>query len=339
MWAAAACICIMGCNKNRSATPPEHTSFQPKDQARITETTEALKKALVWAAPLDVTPARLRHEHGMKGLKHFVEKLQLFRIAAEWPGSGSDNDKKLADAARGGLLETLKAIERDDFHDLADAGAVRFAQDNMSYLRAAVIAKRYGLSITAYRAAIAKLLPRLEAGRNSRGPDQRMAIAWQLQRLDLPTAETPEQVHPSSRIGTRIDPRYWQKHPRHTYDLTHEIFAMTHRGARPFPFRDDKERAYASLMVRKLLDAHMKMGNHDIVAELLLNRAQLREPFDDQVATARRFLLAAQNPDGSFGRYDESALRKRKKNPRYDARIGGYLHTTMMCIWALMATS
>ena len=44
-----------------------------------------------------------------------------------------------------------------------------------------------------------------------------------------------------------------------------------------------------------------------------------------------------QNGDGSFGSFDEEAIRRLR--PRYDIRIGGYLHTTHVSVWALTAMS
>jgi len=331
----ATAVSLVGCKAPpKLPEAPVRTSFEPEDKGRAAATTAAARKALAFAMPLDVTPWRLRDELGMKGMKHFVEKVQLLRLVAEWPG-----DPALATEARKAAVKTLAAVLDDRFHTLDKADDRRFRQDGMSYLRACWLAERLGFDVTAYKARIRGLLPRFEADQGRRGPDQRMSIAGLLEALGLPFAERPEDVYKQSRIGARITPKYWQQHPSNTYDLTHEIFAMTRRGERPFPFPDERDRRYAVTMVRTLLDAHMRMGNADMVAELMVNRVQLGESFDKQLEVGRRMLAEQTNKDGSVGRYDQKLLRDKKGNPRYDARIGGYLHTTMVALWALMASS
>lgn len=314
--------------------PAVNVTFKPKDAGRRAETDAALTKALAFVKPLAVQPWRVRDELGMKGMKHFVEKVQLLRMAAEWPG-----DEARRTSAAIALINTLAVTQEDRFHGLLQADDERFREDGMSYVRACWLAGRAGFDTTAFQLRIAQLRPRFEADQRRRGASQRMAISGLHETLGLPFSEKPEDVYAISRIGTRVNPQYWQQHPSNTYDLTHEVFALTRRGARPLAFKSDQDRRYTITMVRTLLDAHMRMNNPDMVAELMVNRVQLGEPFDRQLEVGRKFLLERQNPDGSFGRYDEAELRKNMKNPRYDARIGGYLHTTMVVMWALMATS
>lgn len=318
--------------------PPKRTSFAPKDPTRIAETSEAAKRALAWVKPLDVTPWKLR-DKGMKGLKHFVEKVQLLRYLAEWPGQGGPDDVAIADEARALAVATLHLVTDERFHTLKTAEDRRFREDSMSYLRALWLAERFGYDRAPLHAHVAPMLPRFAADARRRGFDQRMAIAFLLTELGHAHHETPEDVFASSRIGSKIAPQYWQQHPSNSYDLTHEIFAMTHRGARPFPFQDPSQAKYAAFMVKSLLGAHMKMNNPDIAAELLINHVQLKLAPGEAVAAGRAFVLKSQNKDGTFGSYDEAALRKRKSNPNYTAAVGGFLHTTMVCVWALMETS
>ena len=51
---------------------------------------------------------------------------------------------------------------------------------------------------------------------------------------------------------------------------------------------------------------------------------------------AMEYIRSRRNADGSFGEiYDQETIRRQKRNPTYDVNIGGTLHTTYVCLWAL----
>jgi hypothetical protein len=157
------------------------------------------------------------------------------------------------------------------------------------------------------------------------------------------------------------------------YDITHEIFALTDDGRFPFPFlapadvayerdgsgglakRDapDEPRAaryfaYALQTVVDLLKLHVRRDELDIVCEYVVNLGQLgvraRRGDDGSVDFAlgelylqgRDYVASRRNADGTFGdTYDQDAVRAAKQNRNYDVDVGGTLHTTYVCLWAL----
>ena len=172
----------------------------------------------------------------------------------------------------------------------------------------------------------------------------------------------------------RREPLGWYMLSRdRPYDITHEIFALTDDGRFPFPFlapadvayerdasgglakRDapDEPRAaryfaYALQTVVDLLKLHVRRDELDIVCEYVVNLGQLgvraRRSDDGSVDFAlgelylqgRDYVASRRNADGTFGdSYDQDAVRAAKQNPNYDVDVGGTLHTTYVCLWAL----
>lgn len=319
--------------------PAEPTSvtplaFAPRDAACVAETTAAARRAFAFAKSLDVDPKRLRDELDMLGKKHLTEMLGLMRLLAAWPG-----DPELANAARdfGRALLDRVAVGAE-FHDLGRVDDHRFDEDSMSYLRACWYAEALGWETKTWRDAIAAIQPRLDESLSRRGVDQRMSFTLLYAALGLPGGEDLNNVFRASAIAALRDFRYWVQRPGNAYELTHELFGGTWRGRRPLPARTALQLRYAKKASYTLLHVHLTEKNHDPAAELVLGRRYLGEKMDDQLRFARRFLLDGQNGDGSFGFHTESLIREQKGNPRYDVKIGGNLHTTLVALWALMAT-
>ena len=287
-----------------------------------------------WTATLDVHPLRLRKEKGMKGIKHMVELLNFLNVVYRW-----SDDTDIRRTARARALATLRVTNDDDYHNLAAVDDRRFKQDSMSYLRACVLAEQFEADTSRYRLEIKKILPRLHAQLPSRGIDQRMGFAELFRQLELPAPERKADVYAQSLIAKQVPRNYYLSAPDKPYDITHEIFALTRNGTKPFPFRNEGEDRYARTMVRQLLSHFMGQDNVDITAELLVNLAQLGEADSALARQAREYIFQSQNPDGSFGNYARAGIVMRQRNPRYDVRIGGNLHTTLVCIWALVETA
>ena len=294
---------------------------------------ETIRRAMAWTATLDVHPLRLREEKGMKGIKHMVEFLNFHNVVYRW-----SDDRDVRRTARERALATLRVTNDDAYHNLAAVDDRRFKQDSMSYLRACVLAEQFEADTRRYRLEIEKILPRLHAHLPARGIDQRMGFAVLFRQLGLAAPERETDVYPRSLIAQQVPMSYYLSAPDRPYDITHEIFAMTRRGTQPFPFRSEDEERYARTMVRQLLSHFMQGGNVDLSAEFLVNLAQLGEARSALARQAREFIFQSQNPDGSFGNYSRAGIVMRQRNPRYDVRIGGNLHTTLVCIWALVET-
>ncbi|MCO4764347.1 MAG: hypothetical protein KC502_22745 [Myxococcales bacterium] len=309
-------------------------TFNPKLPDRTAETTKAVRKVWAWAKALHPHPQTLRQERNMLGKKHFVEYLALLRVIAAWPDTPDISKQAVARAH-----DVLKWTDEPAYHDLGELNAALFRRDSMSYLRAALLARRFGWDTGNYMAQIRRVMPLYAEKLPTRGIDQQMAFSVLYAGLGLPGAPTRKSLYPQSRIAKITPFQHWVQSPTVAYDFTHEVFAMTGRGARPFPFLRPIEQKYARKVAHTLLHIHMTEKNHDIVAELLVNRVQLQDATDAQVPVARKFLLGSQDAQGRFGHYDEEKVRKQLKKPNYDVNIGGYLHTTMVALWALMLSS
>jgi hypothetical protein len=283
---------------------------------------------------IDTHPIRLRRQNGMKGIKHLVEYLSFHhRIYVR------SRDREIQRTARDRALQALSVTDEDAYHDLATADATRFKHESMSYLRACWIAEQFGIDTSRYRREILKIVPRLHAHLPTRGIDQRMGFAVLFANLGIPRPETEQQVYPYSLIAKHAPLLFYLDSPARPYALTHEIFSMTARGSRAFPFPNEQDERYAKEIVKQLLEHSIEAESLDIAAELLVNLVQLGEAESPIAQRALEFVLQEQNEDGSFGNYAAQEILLRKSNPRYDIQVGGYLHTTYVCIWALLEMS
>lgn len=313
----------------------EPLRFDVVDPPRGDETDAAVRRAWPFFAALDPDPIRLRDQLKMKGHKHFTEYLGAMRLLAAW-----QRTPEVSTAAQARGREVLDRYARGEaFHDLGQADEARLIEDSMSYLRGCLYAEQLGWDTKAWRAEIARILPRLQGHIRTRGTDQRMAFAFLFEALGLPGGESLAELQPLGAIATQRSLESLVARPENAYDFTHEVFALTWRGRRPLVARSDLERTYARKMAYTLLHVHATEKLHDSAAELLLNRVWLGDPPDPQMAFARRVLLDGQRDDGSIGFHTESLIREKTGNPVYEVRYGGYLHTTMVALWALMASS
>ena len=324
-------LATAGCSPTGAPTrAPPSSAAAAGSEPSSPRLAESLARAVEWAATLDVHPVRVRRELGMKGVKHFVEYLDLLFLARRQRGSAD-----LAAAAQRHAEAALRAIEKPDYHDLALADERRFREDSMSYLRACWLAEQFGVGTTRYRAEIEKVLPRIYAHLPGRGVDQQMGFAVLFRQLGFAAPQSLGAVYAQSNVARHQPLSYFLVSGDRPYDLTHEIFAITERGAAAFrvPLREDED--YARETVRSLLELSLDEGNLDLTGELLVNLCELGESRSQLAVRAIDTIYGAQNRDGSFGIYDPEQAKVLKGNPRYDARIGGNLHTTMVCCWGL----
>ncbi len=302
---------------------PQH---RPESAARLGA---IFQRALDWSGKLDLDPLRLRSEKKMKGIKHFVEYLDLLHLASRSP------DETIAARARERAVQILAVVDDGAYHQLTPDDPRRFKEDSLSYVRAGWLAEQFLPDNRRYRRELEKFLPRLHEHFKTRGVDQRMTFAALLGELRLPCQETEAQVYRESLLAARMPLAYFDS-PLKTYNLTHEIFALTSRGARTFQFPKPEDARYAKETLAALLKKYMDAGDLDLSAELLIDLAEIGEGGCEIARAARALILRSQNPDGSFGKYDEAAVKKTQ--PLFDVQIGAYLHTTMVCLWALMET-
>ncbi|KAJ8610287.1 hypothetical protein CTAYLR_009071 [Chrysophaeum taylorii] len=183
-------------------------------------------------------------------------------------------------------------------------------------------------------------------------------------RADLDAFEIA--VFKTSLIWRMVPLGWYELSPERPYDITHEIFALTGDGRHPFPFfqadaspsplvaadelpldNPTQYYDYAVDTVANLLRLQMRRDALDVVCEYVVNFGQLgiraergRAYVDNEIAglylTAIDYIKARRNADGTFGESHDSAfIRLRKNNLNYDTRVGGTLHTTYVCLWAL----
>lgn len=324
LWLAV--VALASCSPD-PAHAPAHRASDPRLDS-------AVRRALDWSATLEVDPIRLRRDKGMKGIKHFVEYLAFQQVVSDWA-----SDPEIERTARERALAALRVVDEDGYHDLAAAGPERFNQESMSYLRACRIAEQLGRDTSRYRREILEILPRIHAHLPGRGVDQRMEFAVLLAQLGMARPESEDQIYPRSLIARHAPLSFYLASPERPYALTHEIFGMTARGTRAFPFPNEDDERYAKATVERLLDRAVESESTDIAAELLLNLVELGEPGAPVARRATQYLYRAQNADGSFGNYEAEAAALREIDPRYDIGVGAYLHTTYVAVWALIEAS
>lgn len=297
-------------------------SCRPADPRRAYES--EIARARAWLDGLTVDPIELRKK-GFKGKKKLVEQLDayvfLFGIA------GGEEKKAIADRVR----QIAQVTDRVGYHDMLEVSDAAFKQDATSYLRAAVLLEKLGLDTTRYRSEIQRVAPRLSAHLKDRGPNQRRVFHTYYLHFGLEEPFPLEDALQQGLIARRRDPGTMSFSD--AYDLTHEVFALYEFGDRldldPF---NASEKQYLRATLDPLTRRYIKEDNVDLVAELVTCMAYLR--FKDLPAYDQglKMILASQNADGSWGRYD----REREKIGD-DVNQVFMLHTTLVVIGALIA--
>ena len=240
----------------------------------------------------------------------------------------------------------------------------------MSYLRALWLAGELGVGgdlAARWRARAAAAVPALWRHLPSRGVDQRLNFAKLLRDLDLATEADLVALERRTLRETHISRRrplvWFLAAADRPYDLTHEVFALTRDGRGAFPAAGDPaaafavdsrgalaagdpegpapDHAYALATAAALLKVCVRRDALDAACELLANLGQLGAragagALGELYRQAQDYVASRRNADGSFGEtHDAVRVRAAKRNPAYDVEVGGTLHTTYVCLWAL----
>ena len=297
-------------------------------------------------------PVHVRDRLGMKGCKHFAEYLDLQRLAAEL-GDGAARARALRAVERATAAEAYHA-----FLGQREASA-RWREDSMSYLRALYLSGELGAPgplLAAWRARAAAAMPAFWRHVAGRGVDQRLNFAKLFRGLGL-AAEADlvafERATRRAPPGAGRRPLAWfLLSADRPYDLTHEVFALTRDGRAPFPGAGDpaaalaadaplSDHAYALRTAAALLKVCVRRDALDAACELLANLGQLGaraggDALGELYHQAADYVASRRNADGSFGEtHDAARVRAAKGIPAYDVEVGGTLHTTFVCLWAL----
>lgn len=293
--------------------------------ARTPQTIAALDKAQAWldARPLD--PFALRAA-GLNGRKQLVAQLDAWR----WLYLLADGPRK--DWLRGRIERAVAPTKEARFHDLLTVEPGVLKQVATSYLRCAFLMAKVGLDTTAYEAEIGKAKARIDAHLPTRGHHQKLAIKSYYDHFGLAFPAGLLTGRPKGSIIT-------QRRPANSlslidaYHLAHEVMAAYDFGDRPeaTPY-SDAELTYLETVLHMLMLQHIERRDPDILAELVFSAVLIGRARLPTVPTAIDVMLAAQNPDGSFGSY-----------PEVQARLGEladfevYTHTLMVVIHAIGA--
>jgi len=280
---------------------------------------EQLQKALAYLDRFVIDPVALRKE-GIKGRKKLVEQLDAYvaihRHAAAEEKPGLMTRFKRAAAVTGAAA----------YHDMLSVSDKQFKQDATSYLRAAYLMDKMGMSTAAYRGQIQRIKDRLDRHMGKRGWHQRMAFKHYYNHFGLAPPKELQDPFKNTLISRRANPYLLAM--GQVYDLTHEVFVPYDYGGKLTTDQFDRgDREYLRRALEVTTTVWIARKNVDLVGELL---ACLRYTGNHDLQVYRdglSLILASQRPDGAFG--DHEKYRK-EWGDRLD--LGLYLHTTSVVI-------
>lgn len=294
-------------------------------QDEIARVDKALANAEKWLDNLHVDPIELR-EHGIKGKKKLVEKVESYK---QYMKIASEKEKLL-------LFKKIKALvaitSENRYHDMLKISDKCFDEDSTSYLRAAYLMDKLGISTEFYRKEILKMKPRLDERMKFRGPNQQRVFYTYYQHFGMKEPFPLGQALEKGIIAQRKS--ISTMNLNEVYDLTHEVFALYDFGdnLKIDHFSSD-EKKYLLEVLPGLIEKAIAFCNPDIGAELIECLTYLRF-FDLPIYhQGLNFLLGNQNPDGSWGNYES-------QRPVFGdyIRQGFNLHCTMVVTGALIST-
>jgi hypothetical protein len=321
LWIA--CLLLVAC---RPSVPDERACrkrgyllterFLDKQRPRYQQ---AINRAVSYLDTFTIDPLALRRQ-GMKGRKKLVELLDAY-VALHRYASGK---------RRGEMRERFKraaeVTRRPEYHDMGKVNDLQFRQDATSYMRACYLMDKMKLDTRAYRAAIRRVKPRLDAHMSRRGPHQRMAFRFYYGHFGMSLPAALQKPFKETLTARRVNP--FTMALGHAYDLTHEVFVpFDYGGKLNSDYFSKKDRSY----LRRTLEIQtiIRLGERDtdIVGELL---ASLRYLGDSDLRAYREglaFVLASQRPNGSFGNYERY---RKKRGAKLELDL--YLHTTSVAM-------
>lgn len=286
---------------------------------------EAVERARLWLDRLKVDPIELR-KRGIKGKKKLAEILDTYYRLY----SAAD------DSTRPGILARVRDLcavtGGTNYHDMLSLNALEFKQDATSYLRVAYLMERFGLDTSLYRREIQRVHPRLNEHMPTRGVDQRMAFHWYYRHFKLEEPFELQSAYQSGLIASRRRPAWFKNSIMQAYNLTHEVFVPYEFGEKlNADFFPPADKAYLRDTLAELIPWAIERREVDLGAEFILCAAYLdftdMQPYRDGL----RFILGAQNKNGSWGDYE-------RHRPAMGDSVeqGLYLHTTMVALDALV---
>ena len=293
-----------------------------------------IENATRWLLNLSVDPLELK-DKGMKGKKHFVEKLfalyQLYLHTADT-------------ITRGGYRETMRQMcevtENVHYHLLGDS-EIQFKSDIVSYLHACYLMDQVGFASHHYKRYIAEQLPHIKRHMQGRNTGVQMMIMYLLRELGFEIEYSRERlltktlINNIERMGT-IDV-FDFKHNSYMLGVCHEIFVMSEYGRKKIDLFTEQKQDYLKEVMTSSINRIVSSGDLrylDLLAEMLISLTYLHHQEVPEYKRGIHFIINHQNKNGSFGDYE--GFRSHFAPQGVDIDIKWYLHTTEVCLWALL---
>jgi hypothetical protein len=313
----AGCSDCSRCSPTKTSTPELIRTLNPRYR-------DALTRARVWLDDLHVDPFELRSV-GIKGKKKVTEQLDAYHRL--WLVAPASEKTALLNRIR----EVVAITYEDRYHDMLITNDLWFTEDATSYLRTAVLMERLGLDTTRYREEIKKIHRRLNDHMGKRGPHQRRIFHAYYQQFGLTEPFDLANALEGGVISKRPDPKVMTNDD--VYALTHEVYALYEYGDRlDIDPLDGVAKEYLQSAFETLMPRYIYKQDPDLTGELVECMHYLRLQDERTYLDGVKFILDAQNQDGSWGKYEQ----QRQYLGDY-VRQGFQLHTTLVVIGALTA--
>jgi hypothetical protein len=331
-WAGLiAGLALLGCRKTSTPVPPppqvvcDQASSQSTARwldANAVAYRSALARAQGWldALPLDV---RELDKNNIPGKRKLGELLSAYQRL------GSVADPELQRQLDRRVRALAGFTEQPWYHDQLTVDDARFNRDSTSYLLVAFLLEEWGVDIGRYREEIKRVHPRLNRQMVSRGNHQQLAFHNYYVHFGLTEPHDLRQAASVGVIADRLSP--FKMKDRDVYNLTHEVFARTWRekALSPGAFSAN-ELTYLRWALDRLTVHEIMVRNLDLLSELLMCISALGMSDLPVTREALAALLENQNPNGSWGQYDEA----RATYGAFTDQVM-YLHTTGVAVYAL----
>jgi hypothetical protein len=298
---------------------------------------ECVEEAIRWLNNLTVDPLELEKK-GMKGKKHFVEKLftfyQLYFYTA-------DSEKR--EMYRKILKQMFKIAENDGYHLIED-DEVPFKRDIVSYIHACYLMEQLGFDSHNYKRHIRDLLSRIERHMPTRNASVQMMLIYCLRGLGIETKYTIKPILKSTlvynleKLGTINVFEF--KYNSYMLGICHEIFAISEYGRKKIDLLRKGKKDYLQDTLKSSIEQILSSGDLrylDLLAEMLISLKYLNCENLPEYRKGIHFIINHQNKNGSFGDYER--FRSYFAQKGVDIDIKWYLHTTEVCLWALLTES
>ena len=291
--------------------------------APLAHTARARARAWLDKITLDL---RDLDQHDIPGKRKLAELLGIYVELYDTAGA----------ADRTAILTRVRAIAtvtaEPQYHDLDKVDDAIFKRDSTSYLRVAFLMGHAGLDTTAYRKHIEVLRERLDRQMSTRGYNQQMIFHAYYRYFGLKEPYPLVEAKTVGVIPGRKSP--YKLTQSEVYDLAHEVGARYDlEELAPDAAFLPADLAYLRWALDRLTVRYLMADNRDLAGELAISMAYLG--FTDLAVfrEAIDFLLQSQNPDGSWGAYQEA---RATYGTRLDVAM--YLRTTVIATRALILT-